>query len=144
MGPATGYEHFEAEGEVRVRAWAPDRARAFALAACGVFALLVEPDTVADRERREVRAQGATPEALLLNWITEGLYVQEIEGFAVRRVEVTTCSDTLVHGFLHGEPLAHERHHAAALPRAPTPRRAAVLEADGRFEATLVVRIDVS
>ena len=138
MGSEAGYEHFEAEADVGVRAWAPDRAGAFAQSARGVFALIVEPSTVADRERREVRAQGATPEALLANWISEGLYVQEIEGFAVRTVEVTVCSDVLVHGFLHGEPFDQDRHRVV---EAPTLRQVAVIAAEGRVQATLVLAV---
>ena len=140
MASETGYQHFEAEADVGVRAWAPDRPRAFAQAARGVFALIVEPSTVADRERREVRAQGATPETLLANWVSEGIYVQEIEGFAVCTVEVTVCDGTLVHGFLRGEPLDQERHRVAIV-KTPTLRRVSVLEADGRVEATLVVGV---
>ena len=140
MAAETGWEHFEAAADVGVRAWAPDRTGAFAQSARGVFALIVEPSTVADIERREVRAQGATPEALLANWIGEGLYVQEIEGFAVHTVEVTVCDGALVHGFLRGEPLDQTRHRVATV-KTPTLREVSVLEAEGRVEATLVVAV---
>ena len=81
-----GWEHFETEADVAVRAWAPTRAGAFAQAALGVFALVIRPDGVVEREHREVRAQGDSPERLLVAWINECLYVHAIEGFAVRRV----------------------------------------------------------
>src|SRR2546422_10487509 len=76
----------------------PTRAEAFAQAALGVFALIVSPDEVDEREHREVRAQADSPETLLVNWINECLYVHEIEGFVAHRITVLRVSDTLAHG----------------------------------------------
>src|SRR2546425_11413885 len=59
-----------------------------AQAALGVFALIVSPDEVDEREHREVRAQADSPETLLVNWINECLYVHEIEGFVAHRITV--------------------------------------------------------
>jgi SHS2 domain-containing protein len=136
-----GYEYFEVEADAGIRAWGGDRARAFAEAARGVFALIVDPAGVEDRERREVRAQAASAEPLLVNWINECLYVHEIEGFAVRAVDVTVCQDTLVHGFLRGEAFDPGRHRAGTIVKAATFHRVSVKELDGRVEVSLVVDI---
>jgi len=84
-----GWEHFETEADVGVHAWAATRAEAFAQASLGVFALIVRPEEVTEREHREVRAQADSPERLLVGWINECLYVHEIEGFVVRRWKST-------------------------------------------------------
>ena len=98
-----GWEQFDVDADVGVRAWGPTRAEAFAQAALGVFALIVSPDEVDEREYREVRAQADSPETLLVNWINECLYVHEIEGFVAHRITVLRVSDTLAHGVVHGE-----------------------------------------
>jgi SHS2 domain-containing protein len=136
-----GYEYFEVEADAGIRAWGGDRARAFAEAARGVFALIVDPAGVEDRERREVRAQAASAEPLLVAWINECLYVHEIEGFAVRAVDVTVCQDTLVHGFLRGEAFDPARHRAGTIVKAATFHRVSVKELDGWVEVSLVVDI---
>src|SRR2546425_2938882 len=61
-----GWEQFDVDADVGVRAWGPTRAEAFAQAALGVFALIVSPDEVDEREHREVRAQADSPETLLV------------------------------------------------------------------------------
>jgi len=66
-----GYEQFEVEADVGIRAWGPTRAEAFAQAALGVLALVADPATVTAREAREVRAQADGPETLLAAWIDE-------------------------------------------------------------------------
>ena len=136
-----GWEHFETEADVGVHAWAATRAEAFAQASLGVFALIVRPEEVAEREHREVRAQADSPERLLVGWINECLYVHEIEGFVVRRVEVDTCTETLVHGVLHGEEVDTDRHQLGTIVKAATLHQVVVAESAGRHEVRVIVDV---
>lgn len=124
-----------------VRAWGSTRGEAFAQAALGVLALVVAPEEVEAREAREVRAQGESPEALLVAWVNECLYVHEIEGFVACRAEVLACADTLVHGMLHGEPLDPRRHRLGTVVKAATLHRTSVAERQGRHEVSLIVDV---
>ena len=137
----SGWEHFDVEADVGVRAWGPTRAEAFAQAALGVFALIVAPDEVEERESREVRAQGDSLEALLVAWVNECLYVHEIEGFVVRRVVVLGCTDALVNGALHGEAIDTRRHRPGTVVKGATLHRASVGERSGRHEVSLIVDV---
>ena len=134
-----GWEHLEADAEIGVRAWAPTRADAFAQAALGVFALIARPEAIEERESREVRAQASSPEHLLVGWINECLYVHEIEGFVVRRVEVGACTESVVHGVLHGEEIDTARHRLRATVKAATLRGASVTESSGLHEVRVTV-----
>ncbi|HXH83192.1 MAG TPA: archease [Candidatus Tectomicrobia bacterium] len=136
-----GWEPFEVEADVGVRAWGRTRAEAFAQVALGVFALIVDPAAVEPAETREVRAQGSGPETLLVNWINECLYVHEIEGFVVHRVEVSTCTDTVAQGILVGEPLDVARHPAGTVVKAATMHGVAVAETGGRHAVRVVVDV---
>ncbi|MBI2216657.1 MAG: archease [Candidatus Rokubacteria bacterium] len=140
MTEPAGYDYFETEADIGVHAWGRSAAEAFAQAALGVLALTVEPSDVAPREHREVRAQGATSEALLVNWINECLYVHEIEGFVARRVEVDVCEPSVVHGVLHGEEIDRTRHNLGTVVKAATLHRVQV-EHDGRWDVRVVVDV---
>ncbi|MEX2148526.1 MAG: archease [Candidatus Rokuibacteriota bacterium] len=141
MNKPAGYEHFDVEADVGVRAWAPSLAEAFAQTALGVFALIVPPEDVAERETREVRAQGDGLETLLVSWINECLYVHEIEGFAVHRVSVTVIPGAFVHGVLHGEPLDPARHRLGSVVKAATLHGVAVTALADGHETRLVVDV---
>jgi SHS2 domain-containing protein len=141
MTTTAGYEHFEVEADVGVRAWGATLAEAFAQTALGVFALVVPPEDVSVRETREVRAQGESHEILLVSWINECLYVHEIEGFAVHHVSVTAEPGAFVHGELHGEPIDPERHRLGTVVKAATLHRIAVTPSPGRYETRLVVDV---
>lgn len=136
-----GWEHFEVEADVGVRAWGPSRAVAFAEAALGVLALIVDPASVDPRESREVRAQADGPETLLVAWVDECLYVHEIEGFAARTVEVTACTDAVVHGRLLGEPLEPGRHRLGTVVKAATLHGVSVGVVDGLHEVRIIVDV---
>ena len=136
-----GWEHFETEADVGVHAWAATRGGAFAQAALGVFALIVTPEEVEEREHREVRAQADSPERLLVGWINECLYVHEIEGFVVRRVEVDACTETVVHGVLSGEEVDTARHQLGTIVKAATLHRVSVTESAGRHEVRVIVDV---
>jgi SHS2 domain-containing protein len=106
-----------------------------------VLAVVADPASVSGRETREVRAQADGPETLLVAWIDECLYVHEIEGFVVNRVDVDTCSDTLVHGRLHGEPLDPARHRLGTVVKAATLHGVSVQARQGRHEVKVIVDV---
>jgi SHS2 domain-containing protein len=141
MTADAGYEYFDVEADVGVRAWGPSLAVALAEAARGVLALAIGPEEVVERDRREVRAQGDTREALLVNWVNECLYVHEIEGFATRRVEVTAFAGGSIHGLLHGEEIDTSRHRPGTVVKAATHHRVSVQEAPGTAEVRLIVDV---
>ena len=141
MQPNPSFEQFDVEADVGIRAWGPTRAEAFAQAALGVLSLVADPSTVSARETREVRAQAEAPETLLAAWIDECLYVHEIEAFVVSRVEVEACSDTVVHGRLHGEPLDASRHRLGTVVKAATRHGLSVQVRDGRHQVEIIVDV---
>jgi SHS2 domain-containing protein len=138
---ASGWEHFDVEADVGIHAWGPSRADAFARAAEGVFALIVTLEAVAAVETREARAQGSSAESLLVNWLNECLYVHEIEGFAVARVDVDVCADGVVHGVLHGELLDTDRHPTGTIVKAATHHHVEVRDAVDRVDIRVVVDV---
>jgi len=141
MTAPAGYEYFDVEADVGVRAWGPDQREAFAQAALGVLALGVAPAEVEERDTRDVRAQGASLEELLVAWVNECVYVHEIEGFAVRRVSVTALAAEVIHGTLHGEELEAGRHRLGTVVKGATHHRVSVRTSATGVEVSLIVDV---
>jgi SHS2 domain-containing protein len=120
--------------------------QAFAEAALGIFALTVDPAALRECEVREVRAHGASLEALLVHWIGECRYVQEIEGFGchaidfvVFDVEPQAGGEPLrLHALLRGEVDAEGAQPGTALAPVSTSDIAIRLMAEG-YEIRVVV-----
>ena len=106
-------------GEVVARAGTLPQA--FIEAVLGLFALAVDPAAVDPREAREIRAHGASLEALLAHWIGECCYVHEMEGFVCHRIDFAVFDvepraggePLRLYAFLHGEELDPARHRPA-------------------------------
>jgi SHS2 domain-containing protein len=141
--PATtsGWEHFDVEADVGVAAWGASRAEAYAQAALGVFALIVRPEEVTGTEVREVRAQGDSAETLLVGWVNECLYLHDIEGFVVCRIDVTVVEEWVIHGMLHGEPVDPRRHPLGTVVKAATLHGVSVSEGEGLHRVRLIVDV---
>ncbi len=136
-----GYDYFDVEADVGIHAWGTSLAEAFAEATRGMFALVVDLSRVEPIETREVRAQGASLEQLLVNWLNECLYVHEIEGFVMRHVDIDRCETSLVHGVLHGEEFDRERHRPGTIVKAATLHDVSVIEEHGRWDVRVVVDV---
>jgi SHS2 domain-containing protein len=124
---------------------------AFAQVALGVFALLADPASVEEREAREVRAHGSAPEALLVNWLNECLYVLDVEGFAARRVEFGSFAldagapggePLRLYCRLHGEDLDPARHIPSESVRAIVAAGAEVVSSGKGAEARVFFQGD--
>ena len=141
MTAVAGYDYFDVTADVGVSACGPTLPEAFAQAALGVFALMVDPPSVEPRESREVRAQGDTREALLVNWLNECLYVHDIEGFVVNRIEVLLFEATKVHALLWGEEVDPKRHRVGTIVKAATFHDLQIRQTDGGWEIRVVLDI---
>jgi SHS2 domain-containing protein len=145
----TGYDYFEVEADVGIIGRGPTAAEAFVQTALGVFALIVEPGSVEERESREVRAHGESLEALLVAWINECLYVHEVEGFVARRVVLEVFDPVpraggeplRLHSFLHGEEVDLGRHRLGTVVKAATLHQVTVQQGPDGFETRLIVDV---
>jgi SHS2 domain-containing protein len=54
---------------------------------------------------------------------------------------MTVCTDTLAHGYLHGEPLDPTRHRIGSVVKGATYHQTALTERNGVHEARLIVDV---
>jgi SHS2 domain-containing protein len=140
--PSDGqYRYFEVEADIGVEADGPTLEACFRQCALAVFNLIVPLDAVVPVEEREVGAQGDTPDTLLVNWINELLYLHDVEGFAVRDVELPQLAGTRLHARLTGEPVDPGRHPRGRQVKAATFHQLAVVSEPGTVKARLVLDI---
>ena len=136
---AEGFEYVEVAAHVGVHAWGPDLPACFRQCTLAVFNLLVPLETVEPAESREAAAQGETPEALLVSWINECLYLHDIEGFVLRDLDPPRVDGARVHAFLRGEPVDPERHPRGMFGGAATVHALELIREPGRVVARLVL-----
>ncbi|HYN16065.1 MAG TPA: archease [Terriglobales bacterium] len=114
-----------------------DLAELFALAARALGTIQGQPADTRETISRQLEVSGVDRETLLVNWLNEILYLQDVHKESYSRFEVATIFDTSLRASLHGEPDASSRRtikavtfHGLKIERLP----------DG-WEATIVVDV---
>ena len=104
------YEPLEHTAEAGVIARGATPGEAFANAAEGMYALMLDLDGIEEREEREVALEDESREALLVAWLLELLFLTETEELVFRRFAVDELSETRLRGHAWGERFDRERH----------------------------------
>ena len=136
-----GFEYFDVAADIGVHAWGPDLAACFRQCGLGVFNLIVPLAAVRPEEPREVSAQGDTPEALLVNWVNELLYLHDVEGFVACDVGRPEIDRNRIHVTLTGEPVDPRRHPRGTVVKAATFHHLALDHRPGRVSVRLIVDV---
>jgi SHS2 domain-containing protein len=132
------FELLDHTADVGIVAHGASLEEAFEHAALGMFSVMVELDTVREREERRVEVEADDLEGLLVAWLSELLYLVDTEGLLFRRFKVVGLDERHMQAHAWGEPIDPERHrlgvgikavtrHMLAIERQPTGYRVRVI-----------------
>jgi SHS2 domain-containing protein len=104
------FEELSHTADIRMRVKAPTLGLLFSDAFTALMQTLYGNDRKG-AETRELHLAAADTETLLLDFLSEVLFVGEVDGMVFSHVDVETDGKTLK-AVLHGEPFDRERHAA--------------------------------
>ena len=116
-------EHFrilEHPADIGFEAFGSTREEVFANAARALFHLIVDLDSVAPRREVAVQVEGSDPASLLVNWLSELLYLNDAEGWLFSEFEVERLDDRSLTARTRGEKFDRTRHRAKLQVKAIT------------------------
>ncbi len=106
------FEVLEHTADIGFRVRATSAARLFEEAAAALAALAFETELVRELECEEISAAASDYESLMVNWLSEVLYLLDARRLLLKRFEVTEISPERVRGRGWGERWNAERHRA--------------------------------
>jgi protein archease len=92
----------------------------FANAACALVDLTVDLDSIRPSQTVRIRVQGNGRKELLVNWLSEILYLEDAEMMFFRDFEITELSESALAAEARGEKLSRARHSLKLLVKAVT------------------------
>jgi len=120
-GSQVGYEFFGTTTDKGILARGRDLAELFVNAARGLVALMVEdPAAIRPARRRAVELTAGSTEGLLVAWLSELLYLYEVEGFLTAEASIAKLGETELRAEVSGEPFDPARHTVAGHVKAVT------------------------
>ena len=108
--------------------------------ACRAFLDLVTdaPGTVREEQARDLEVEGLDPADLLVALLNELIFLFEVEGLLVARLELRSLDDAHLEATAHGERFDPDRHPIARPVKAATHHRV-LLEEDAEGGRAFVV-----
>ena len=134
---AANYEEIEHTADVALRVRAPTLPDLLCHAARGMFALMADLSQVNPASEHALEAAGADPETLLVNWLSELLYLSETTRQVFSEFEVNFIAPERVRGVARGGPVREIRKQIKAV----TFHDLRIEQRDGQFETTVVFDI---
>lgn len=131
--PEAGFREREHTADWELQVWAPELAALFEQAARGMYALTGTRPQDGPRQERELEVQAEDLEGLLVAFLSELLYLGEIEGLCFEVFEIS-LGDGILRARLQGAPIASQVKEIKAV----TYHNLVVRETERGFEANLV------
>lgn len=138
MEPFRILEH---TADVGFEAFGSTAAEVFTNSARALFHLIVDAESIVPRDAVSVRVQGRDPPDLLVNWLSEILYLHDAEGWLFRDFGVHALGDTSLAAVARGEKIDRKRHQLKLLVKAITYHQLALEETFGGWHARVYVDI---
>lgn len=114
------FEILEHTADIGFRARGRTLEQLFESAAEALMFIAIEPDGIEPRSETSIEAQGEDLEALLVNYLSEVLFVWDARRFAMRRFRVLELTPERVRAEARGEPFDPARHNAKLIVKAVT------------------------
>ena len=106
-----GFTIIDHPSDVGVHAWGATLSEAYEEAAAGMLSLIVDGPSVHAAEERTVTLSSADAEQLLVQWLSELLYLYDGEHFITAAATIDRLSHTRLHATIAGERADARRHH---------------------------------
>jgi SHS2 domain-containing protein len=136
-----GYELLDHTGDLGIRVWAEDVKGIFHEAARALFAIITDLEKVTVRVKRKIMVEAATIDELLVAWLSELLYLYEVEGLLFCDFAFTEIGEKSVTGIAMGEEFDEGRHAIRTSIKAVTYHQLEMKEKDGRWHAQVIFDI---
>jgi SHS2 domain-containing protein len=117
MQPFRVLEH---TADIGFEAFGATRKEVFANAARALTHLMVDLEAIAPQEKTSVRAEASDMPSLLVNWLSEILYLFDAEGWLFRDFELEELTEHSLAARARGEKFDRTRHQVKLLVKAVT------------------------
>jgi SHS2 domain-containing protein len=113
----------------------------FANAACALIDLEVDLDTIRPSRELNVKVEGSAWSELLVNWLSEILYLNDAEGWLFRDFRVQQLGEKAITATARGEKFDRARHRVKMLVKAVTYHQLALEETPQGWRVQVYVDI---
>jgi protein archease len=135
------FEILDHTADTGFRAWGDTPQELFENSARAMMSIAADPSGMRARGERNVEVEGEDYESLLVNWLSEILYLFDTNAFAPSGFQVDEITPTRLKARLPGEPRDPKRHPWTLIIKAVTYYELSVAQRNGRWESRVFLDI---
>ena len=135
------FRTLEHTADVGFEAFGRSREEVFANAARALMNIIVDLESIEPCEAVPLQISGPDPESVLVNWLSELLYLYDAEGWLFRDFEIQRLQRDSLTAVARGEKFLRTRHQAKLLVKAITYHQLALEETPQGWRAQVYVDI---
>jgi SHS2 domain-containing protein len=135
------YEFIEHTADLGFKAYGASQEKLFAHAAEAFFEAIVALESVEERIERSIRVEAEGLDNLMVNWLSELLYLYDTERIVFKSFQITRIEDNQLEANARGEVLDPARHEIKTGVKAVTYHQLYVKEGVGGWEAQVIFDI---
>lgn len=135
------FRTLEHTADVGFEAFGSSREEVFVNAARALMNINVDLDTIAPAESIPIQVSGPDPESMLVNWLSEILYLNDAEGWVFRDFQIQFLHDDSLEGIARGEKFQRGKHQTKLLVKAITYHQLALEQTSDGWRAQVYVDI---
>jgi len=132
------YELIDHTGDLGIVVYGFDLPDLFRNAGWAFFDIVTDLSTVQERIERPIEVSGEGFEQLLINWLSELLYIHEVEGLLFTSFRIDELDTDHLKGVALGEVFDPERHVINTSIKAVTYHQIEVTQADGTWKGRVI------
>jgi len=141
-GPeAQPFRILEHTADIGFEAFGATRQEVFANAARALMNLMVDLEAIAPREEKPLRVEASDMPSLLVNWLSEILYLFDAEGWLFRDFQFDALTEQSLTATARGEKFDPQRHQVKLLVKAVTYHQLDLTETAEGWRAQVYVDI---
>jgi SHS2 domain-containing protein len=107
---ARKFEFIEHTADIGLVAYGTNLAEAYANAACGLFSIITEPESIREAVTRPVTITAEDYESLLFNWLNHLIYIFDVDHLLFKSFPITSLSPYQLKATCRGEHYDPSRH----------------------------------
>ena len=135
------YEYFEHQADIGIRGKGTTLAEAFEQAALAMFEIMVETKDLQIGRSQLVEVEGNDLSELLIAWLSELLFLKDVEGKMFSRFEIKSIDKNKLAAKVYGEPIDSSRHKLKLEVKAATYTQLFVEKKDDEWIAQCLVDV---
>ncbi len=135
------YEYFEHQADIGIRGKGNTLAEAFEQAALAMFEIMVDTIDLNPTESQIVEIEADNSEELLISWLSELLFLKDVENKIFSRFEISKIDDNTIMAKVYGEKIDFLRHKLKLEVKAATWTQLAIKKHDNGYIAQCLVDV---